>query len=172
MGDNLALPERQCARTPMQWSNEQQAGFTTSAKPLVPVISSGAFVHEHLNAAQQRRDPNSMLNWTGHIIRMRKEVPEIAWGDFSIIATRDPAILVIRYDWRNNSVLIVHNLAATPREVTFSVGVGGDAGKLLVNLLSEDHSHAVTGAQFCLRLGLPFNYLYKWALRIDFGLPS
>jgi maltose alpha-D-glucosyltransferase / alpha-amylase len=159
MGDNLALPERQCARTPMQWSNEPQAGFTTSAKPLVPVINSGAFGYEHLNAAQQRRDPNSMLNWTERIVRMRKEVPEIGWGDFRIIATRDPAILVIRYDWRNNSVLFVHNLASTPREVTFSIGVGGDDGKLLVNLLSEDHSHAVSADRHKLLLEA---YGYRW----------
>ena len=52
MGDNLALPERQCARTPMQWSNEPQAGFTASSKPICPVINSGAFGYEHLNAAQ------------------------------------------------------------------------------------------------------------------------
>ena len=112
-----------------------------------------------MNAAQQRRDPNSMLNWTERIIRMRKEVPEIGWGDFSIIATRDPAILVIRYDWRNNFVLFVHNLASTPREVTFTVGVGGDDGKVLVNLLSEDHSHAVTGDKHKLLLEA---YGYRW----------
>jgi maltose alpha-D-glucosyltransferase / alpha-amylase len=159
MGDNLALPERQCARTPMQWSNEPQAGFTKSSKPLVPLISSGAFGFEHVNAAQQRRDPNSMLNWTERIIRMRKEVPEIGWGDFGIIATKDPAILIIRYDWRNNFVLFVHNLASTPREVTFSVGVEEAEGKLLINLLSEDHSRALTGDKHKLLLEA---YGYRW----------
>jgi maltose alpha-D-glucosyltransferase / alpha-amylase len=159
MGDNLALPERQCARTPMQWSNEPQSGFTSSAKPIVPVISAGAFGYQHLNAAQQRRDPNSMLNWTERIIRMRKEVPEIGWGDFSIIAARDPAVLIIRYDWRNNFVLCVHNLASTPREITFSVGIAGEAGELLVNLLSEDHSRAVTADKHKLLLEA---YGYRW----------
>src|SRR5262249_28496504 len=57
------------------------------------------------------------------IIRMRKEVPEVGWGDFTVIPTRDPAVLVMRYDWRNNWVLFVHNLDAKPREVTFSVGL-------------------------------------------------
>ena len=64
MGDNLDLKERQCARTPMQWSTEPHAGFTKSDTPLLPVISGGPFGYEHVNAAQQRRDPNSMLNWT------------------------------------------------------------------------------------------------------------
>src|SRR5256714_8707744 len=145
MGDDLGLPERNGARTPMQWSTEPHAGFTESDKPCTPVIDKGPYGYEHVNAAKQRRDPNSMLNWTERIIRMRKEVPEVGWGDFTVIATRDPAVLAIRYDWRNNWVLFVHNFDAKPREVTFSVGLDGDNagyGKLLVNLLAEDHSRA------------------------------
>jgi maltose alpha-D-glucosyltransferase/alpha-amylase len=142
MGENLDLPERNCARTPMQWSTEPHAGFTESDKPCSPVIDKGPYGYEHVNVAKQRRDSNSMLNWTERIIRMRKEVPEVGWGDFKVIATRDPAVLVIRYDWRNNSVLFVHNLDEKPREVSFAVGLPGDAGDELINLLAEDHSHA------------------------------
>jgi maltose alpha-D-glucosyltransferase / alpha-amylase len=142
MGDNLDLPERVCARTPMQWSTEPHAGFTKSNHPVVPVIDTGPHAYEHVNAAVQRRDPNSMLNWTERIIRMRKEVPEVGWGDFEAIDSRDEAVLVMRYDWRNNSVLFVHNLDDKPREVNFAVGLNDELDKLLVNLLSEDHSRA------------------------------
>jgi maltose alpha-D-glucosyltransferase/alpha-amylase len=142
MGDNLALPERVCARTPMQWSTEPRAGFTKSDRPVVPVIDSGPYSYEHVNAADQRRDPNSMLNWTERIIRMRKEVPEIGWGDFEVIGNREGAVLVMRYDWRNNSVLFVHNLDDKPREVRFAVGLDNDSDKLLVDLLGRDHSRA------------------------------
>ena len=96
---------------------------------------------EHINVAKQRRDPNSMLNWTERIIRMRKEVPEIGWGDFAIVDTGNPAVLALRYDWRNNSVLTLHNFSAQPLEVRFDAGVG-DRGEVLVNLLTEDHSRA------------------------------
>jgi maltose alpha-D-glucosyltransferase/alpha-amylase len=48
----------------------------------------------------------------------------------------------MRYDWRNNSVIFVHNLSAVPREITFSSGLEKTAGELLVNLLSDDHNHA------------------------------
>ena len=159
MGDDLSLPERECARTPMQWSIEPNAGFTRNKKPVAPVISDGPYGFEHVNAAQQRRDPNSMLNWTERIVRMRKEVPEIGWGDFEILKTRDPAVLAIRYDWRNNSALFVHNLSATPREVSFAVGLTGVVGDTLVNLLSEDHSRAgPTGRhRFLLEA-----YGYRW----------
>jgi len=159
MGDNLDLPERECARTPMQWSTEPHAGFTEGDKPCSPVIDKGPYGYEHVNAAKQRRDPNSMLNWTERIIRMRKEVPEIGWGDFQIIPMRDSSVLAIRYDWRNNSVLFVHNLDERPREVSFRVGLPGDAGKLLVNLLTEDHSRADKDDRHKLLLE---GYGYRW----------
>jgi maltose alpha-D-glucosyltransferase/alpha-amylase len=158
MGDNLDLPERNCARTPMQWSTEPHAGFTESDRPCLPVIDQGPYAFKHVNVAKQRRDPDSLLNWTERIIRMRKEVPEIGWGDFKVINARDPAVLIIRYDWRNNSVLLVHNLDEKPREISFASGVPGDAGKLLVNLLSEDHSRAAGGRHRLLIEG----YGYRW----------
>jgi maltose alpha-D-glucosyltransferase/alpha-amylase len=162
MGDNLRLPERNCARTPMQWSNEPHGGFTKSDKPLIPVISGGPYGFEHINAAIQRRHPDSLLNWTERIIRMRKEVPEVGWGDFTVIPSRDPAVLVMRYDWRNNWVLFVHNLDAKPREVTFSVGLEGkhaEHGNLLVNLLGEEHSHADKNGRHRLVIEA---YGYRW----------
>jgi len=159
MGDNLDLPERECARTPMQWSTEPHAGFTEGNKPCVPVIEKGPYGFEHVNAAKQRRDPNSMLNWTERIVRMRKEVPEIGWGDFQVIPVREPCVLVVRYDWRNNSVLFVHNLDEKPREVSFNVGLAGKTGKLLVNLLTEDHSRAGKNDRHTILLE---GYGYRW----------
>ena len=158
MGNNLDLPERNCARTPMQWSTEPHGGFTESDRPCSPVIDKGPYGFEQVNVAKQRRDPSSMLNWTERI-RMRKEVPEIGWGDFKVIATPDPAVLIIRYDWRNNSVLFVHNLDEKPREISFAVGLAGGAGKLLINLLSEDHSNANDRGKHSLVLEA---YGYRW----------
>jgi maltose alpha-D-glucosyltransferase/alpha-amylase len=159
MGDDLNLPERTCARTPMQWSTEPNAGFTKSDKPIVPVISSGPFSYEHVNAAEQRRDPESLLNWMERIMRMRKEVPEIGWGDFTFLQTRDPAVLAMRYDWRNNSVLFVHNLSASPREARFDTGLPREQGKLLVNLLTDDHSRAGSDGRHTLLLEA---YAWRW----------
>ena len=162
MGDDLKLPERNCARTPMQWSNEPHGGFTKSDEPHIPVISGGPYGFEHINAAIQRRHPDSLLNWTERIIRMRKEVPEVGWGDFTVIPSRDPSVLVMRYDWRNNWVLFVHNLDAKPHEVTFSVGLEGENaehGNLLVNLLAEDHSQADKDGRHRLVIEA---YGYRW----------
>jgi maltose alpha-D-glucosyltransferase/alpha-amylase len=159
MGDDLKLPERNCARTPMQWSNEPHGGFTKSDKPVMPVISGGPYGFEHINAAIQRRHDDSMLNWTERIIRMRKEVPEIGWGDYEILRMRDPAILAMRYDWRNNSVVSLHNLDAKAREITFNVGLDREGGRLLINLLSEDHSEAQENGKHRLVIE---GYGYRW----------
>jgi maltose alpha-D-glucosyltransferase / alpha-amylase len=157
MGDNLDLPERNCARTPMQWSNEPRAGFTESDRPLLPVISQGPYGFDHVNVAAQKRDPDSLMDWTERMIRMRKEVPEIGWGDFSIIPTGKPEVLAIRYEWRNNSVLFVHNLSAIPTEVEF-----GSAAKVdgqLVNLLASGHSTPDASGKHCILLE---PYGYRW----------
>ena len=159
MGDDLALPERNCARTPMQWSNEPHAGFTKSEKPILPVIDQGPYGFEHVNAAKQRRDANSMLNWTERIIRMRKEVPEVGWGDFEILDTGTPAVLGLRYDWRNNSVLFLHNLDPKPREIAFRTGLKDGGGDLLVNLLTDDHSRAGKNGRHDVLLE---PYGYRW----------
>jgi maltose alpha-D-glucosyltransferase/alpha-amylase len=90
---------------------------------------------------------------------MRKEVPEIGWGDFEVLSIRDPAVLALRYDWRNNSVLFVHNLDAVPREVAFSTGLQGKEGHLLINLLTEDHSRAGDDGKHHLLLEA---YGYRW----------
>jgi maltose alpha-D-glucosyltransferase/alpha-amylase len=156
MGDDLTLPERVCCRTPMQWSTEPHGGFTQSSKAVVPVISAGPYGFQHINAADQRRDANSLLNWMERMIRMRKEVPEIGWGDFKVLNTGDNAVLGLRYDWRNNSVLFLHNFADAPREIVFASGLKGHDD--LINLLAAEHSKAQKGRhRVCLDA-----YGYRW----------
>ena len=159
MGDDLSLPERTCGRTPMQWSTEPNGGFTMSKKPIIPVVSEGPYGFQHVNAAQQRRDPDSMLNWTERIIRMRKELPEIGWGEVEILDTGDDAVMGVRYDWRNNSALFLHNFASDPHEIEFSAGLKGAAGNVLVNVLSADHSHVHKNGKHIVSLE---GYGYRW----------
>jgi maltose alpha-D-glucosyltransferase/alpha-amylase len=157
MGDNLDLPERNCARTPMQWSDEPQAGFTKSDKPVIPLVSEGPYGFQHVNVAAQKRDPKSLMDWTERMIRMRKEVPEIGWGDFAILDTGISEVLAMRYDWRNNSVLMVHNFSAIPTEVKFAAGPKFDVQ--LVNLLSDDHSTPDASGKHSILLE---PYGYRW----------
>ena len=82
----------------MQWSTEPNGGFTTHDKPILPVITDGAYGFRQVNVAAQRTRSDSFLNWMERIIRMRKEVPEIGWGDFSFLPLRTPGVLAMQYD--------------------------------------------------------------------------
>jgi len=160
MGDDLRLPDRNCARTPMQWSTEPNAGFTTHPRPVSPVISDGAYGFQQVNVAAQRRDPESFLNWMERIIRMRKEVPEVGWGDFSFVPLRTPGVLAMEYEWRNNSVLFLHNLMPEPRQIRFRMKTKPVAeSSQLINLLSNDHSRADKNGRHSIVLE---PYGYRW----------
>ena len=158
MGDDLNLPERHCARTPMQWTNEDHGGFT-AGQPAGTTIADGPYGYRHCNVADQRRDPNSLLNWMERVVRMRKEVPEIAWGDFTVIDAGEPQVFALRYVWRNNSVLFLHNLSDVPREIAVDPDTDTSSSDLLVNLLSQDHSPAGEDGRHRILLE---PYGYRW----------
>jgi maltose alpha-D-glucosyltransferase / alpha-amylase len=157
MGDDLSLIERNSVRTPMQWSDEPQAGFSTAAKTAIPVIADGVWSYKRINVAAQRRDPNSLLNWTERMIRLRKECPEIGWGDCTVLNTGNPGVLAMRYDWRNNSVLTLHNFTEKPKSIRLKAGVKD--GDRLVNLLVGEHSEADPAGKHVIVVE---GYGYRW----------
>jgi maltose alpha-D-glucosyltransferase / alpha-amylase len=140
MGDDLSLEQRDAVRTPMQWAAEPNGGFSTAKQTVHPVIAEGVWSWKHVNVEAQRRDPDSLLNWTARMIRLRKECPEIGWGRCNILETGSPHVLAMRYDWRGNSVLVVHNFDERPHEVRITPGAA-DADRLS-NLLAAEELHA------------------------------
>src|SRR4051812_44156486 len=111
LGDDLSLPERECARTPMQWTPQPGAGFTKSRRPVRPIIDDPIYGYRAVNVESQRRDPQSLLNWMERKIRMRRECPEISWGDWRILPAGDDAagVLVMRYDYAGQTLVAIHN---------------------------------------------------------------
>jgi maltose alpha-D-glucosyltransferase / alpha-amylase len=157
MGDDLALPERECARTPMQWTAERHGGFSRARKVIRPAIDDDEYGYRKVNVADQRRDPHSLLNWTERMIRARRECPEISWGRFAILPTGVPEVLALRYDWRDTSLLTAHNFDARKRQVR--IDVGRPDGKVLVDVFGDSHSRA--GAAGAHDLDLE-GYGYRW----------
>ncbi|HEY2830252.1 MAG TPA: alpha-amylase family protein [Thermoanaerobaculia bacterium] len=157
MGDDLKLKERQSTRTPMQWSTERHGGFTAGEKPVLPLVDDEVSGYEVCNTADQRREPESFLNWTERIIRMRKECPEIGWGEWQILRTGSPHVIAIRYDWRGNAVVAVHNVDDRPRRITLAIE--NENRTSLVNLLSADHSDGDDDGVHRLAIE---GYGYRW----------
>ena len=87
-----------------------------------PVIADTIYGYKKVNVADQRRDPQSLLNWTERMIRTRKECPEISWGDFVILRTNVPEVLAMRYDWRNTSLVTLHNFSSSKQKVKVKIG--------------------------------------------------
>ena len=158
IGDDLSLPERMAARTPMQWSADKHGGFTNGgAKPLRPVVSDPVFGYQRVNVEAQRRDPDSLLNWTERAIRMRKECPEISWGDWRILPTKADEVLVMRYIWQEHALVIVHNFSDKPRAIQLKAETVGD--RTMVNLLTQADSRADRRGRHHIELDA---YNYRW----------
>jgi maltose alpha-D-glucosyltransferase/alpha-amylase len=157
IGDNLRLPERECARTPMQWSAEPHGGFSRAKKIVRPVIDDPQYGFASVNVAAQRRDPDSLLNWTERVIRTRKECPEIGWGEFSVLRTNVPEVLAMRYDWRGTSLLTLHNFSSRTQRVRLKVGCDND--DTLVEVFDGRHSRAHNDGAH--RITLP-EYAWRW----------
>ncbi len=172
LGDDLSLPERECARTPMQWSNDPHGGFTTGKRPVLPVISDPIYGYQRVNVEGQRRDPHSLLNWMERKIRMRKECPEISWGDWKILKTDQPGVLVMCYEWDDHTLVTLHNFSAKPSAVVLDRGaVGGDTGTgKLVDLLATNDSRADENGRYVVELQ-PYDYRWLRAGGIDRNVP-
>jgi maltose alpha-D-glucosyltransferase / alpha-amylase len=109
IGEDLSLPERQAARTPMQWSDEKQGGFSRADTTVRPVVSDDTFGFHKVNVARQQRDRDSLLNWIERRIRARQELPEIGWGDYVVLRGDISEVLILLTTWRNEAVLTLHH---------------------------------------------------------------
>jgi maltose alpha-D-glucosyltransferase / alpha-amylase len=133
MGDNLRLRERYAIRTPMQWSAEPNGGFSTAAELIRPLVDQGAFGYERVNVEQQLRDDRSLLRWMIRMIRLRKQCPEIGWGEWRILPSGARSVLAAEYRWRGSTIVCVHNLSSEPQEAAVRAG-----GELFADLLDVE----------------------------------
>ncbi|NEM96498.1 trehalose synthase [Pontibacter sp. BT327] len=117
MGDDLTQPERNSVRTPMQWANALNGGFSDYEGDLIrPIISSGKYSYKKVNVTDQLCDPDSFLNWMERIIRMRRQFPELGSGDFSIIETDNRKVFAHSCS-QKFTLYVVHNLSSQPQKV-------------------------------------------------------
>ena len=101
-------------RTPMQWSNDEQAGFTTG-KPWLPIAGD----HQTINVALERDSPTSILTLYRRLIELRRAEPALSVGDFAPLpAPGDLMAYIRKTDQRR--LLVVLNLGAKPQSFSIS----------------------------------------------------
>jgi maltose alpha-D-glucosyltransferase/alpha-amylase len=113
MGDNIYLGDRDGVRTPMQWSPDRNAGFSTSdpARLYLPVIMDPVYGFQALNVEAAQRTTNSFLSWTRRMIEVRKRHPVFGLGSFEELAASNPSVLAYVREFGDDVVLCVANLS-------------------------------------------------------------
>jgi trehalose synthase len=125
MGEQLEIDDRYAVRVPMQWSSGPSGGFSDAPpEKLVRPQPGGAFGPAKVNETDQRRDPGSLLRFVAHLIRRRREAPEIGWGTSTLIETEHPAVFAHRCDWEGSTVVAVHNLGRGEARAEVPLGAG------------------------------------------------
>lgn len=133
MGDDLSLDERSSVRTPMQWTDGHNGGFSTAAadRLIHPVIDDEPFGYQRVNVGAQERDPNSLLSWVKLAIRTRRECREFGHGRCEFLDTRNDRVLAHRCQHEDDSVLVLHNLSDSEQRVEVALRSGCSARDLL-----------------------------------------
>jgi glycosidase len=156
-------------RTPMQWSDSRNGGFSTAAPGrLIQRVVTGACGPEHVNVASQRHDPESLWRLLHKLISIRRTCPELGWGRWSVVEQPHGQVLVHRCELDGTAVIAIHNLGAQP--VTVQVPVDPDAeGLEAVDLMADV---AISG-EATTRIALD-GYGFRW-LRVrpagDLSIP-
>jgi trehalose synthase len=158
MAENLDVPGRLSVRTPMQWSDEKNAGFSTAAARRLPApLVEGEFGPMAVNVARERRDADSLLNWFERVIRRRKESPEIGWGTWALVPTAERSVFAHRCDWQDSTLVAVHNFSPEPVATSVSLDVPDCEG--LTDLLGDGDFAPTDGRKIELKLD---GYGFKW----------
>ncbi|MDX1412582.1 MAG: maltose alpha-D-glucosyltransferase [Candidatus Promineifilaceae bacterium] len=131
MGDNIWLSDRNGVRTPMQWTDGKNAGFSTADETYLPVIDNGEFSYQRVNVAEQEGDPNSHLSILQRMIRIRQSHPALRAGEFDWIATGNSAVLAYVRFTAEQQVICLFNLS--DEEQAFAAELPGACIDLLTD---------------------------------------
>ena len=131
MGDNIYLDDRAGLRTPMQWSRDRNAGFSTAEPQCLyaPVNAAGEYHFEAVNVETQSRNPASLLNWTRRLVTLRKELPALSRGALRFLPCDNRKVVAFTRRCPSagtagadcETVLVVANLSRFAEHVTLDL---------------------------------------------------
>ena len=120
MGDNIWLGDRDGVRTPMQWTPDRNAGFSsaTPGKLHLPTIQDPVYGYQSVNVEAQLENPSSLLHWTRRMIHIRRQHDAFGLGTFSDLGGSNPTVLsYVREHDTDDVILCVNNLSRFPQPV-------------------------------------------------------
>ncbi|HET6680269.1 MAG TPA: maltose alpha-D-glucosyltransferase, partial [Gemmatimonadaceae bacterium] len=113
MGDNIYLGDRNGVRTPMQWSEDRNAGFSRAhAQQLfLPVNVDAEYSYETVNVQAQHDNPSSLLWWMRRLVTMRQRFPAFGRGSLEFLRPSNRKVLAYLRQYEDETLLVVANLS-------------------------------------------------------------
>ncbi|MET0992376.1 MAG: maltose alpha-D-glucosyltransferase [Lacisediminihabitans sp.] len=129
MGDNIWLPDRDASRTPMQWTPDRNAGFSSAdpGKLYLPVVQSLVYNYTLTNVESQLAQSRSLLHWVRNVIHVRKAHPAFGLGTITVLETDHESVIAFVRSYEGSGtqfgdspedVLCVFSFAHNPISVT------------------------------------------------------
>ena len=119
MGDNYYLGDRDGVRTPMQWNDNRNAGFSDAnpQKLYLPVIIDPEYKYEAVNVDTQNHNGNSLLWWMRRTINMRKHYKAFGRGSIRFLSPSNSKVLAFVREYEDEIILVIANLSRFPEAV-------------------------------------------------------
>ena len=159
MGDNIYLGDRDGVRTPMQWSGDRNAGFSSadSQRLILPVIIDHEYHYQTVNVEAQERNRHSLLWWIRRLIAMRKRFQAFGRGTIEFLSPDNPRVLAFIRTYRDERILVVANLS---RFVQFvELDLVRFKGMTPVELFGRTKFPAIGDQSYMLTLG---PHMFDW----------
>lgn len=136
MGDNIYLKDRDGVRTPMQWSEDRNAGFSKadSERLYSQPIMNPVYGYRAVNVESQEKDKSSLLNWMRNIIKIRKKYPVFGRGALRLLDPENKSVLAYLRTHEEVNVLCAYNLSSSAQSAL--VNVSQFIGKTPTDLFS------------------------------------
>jgi maltose alpha-D-glucosyltransferase / alpha-amylase len=166
MGDNIYLGDRNGVRTPMQWTADRNAGFSTAnpQRLFLPVVIDPEYHYETINVEWQQQNPRSLLWWMKRLIALRKRHTKVfGRGDIEFLDPDNHKVLAfVRHppEGEENAgepVLVVANLSRHAQACRLTLG--DHVGNSLIEMFGGTTFPPVTDDGYALTLG---PYQFYW----------
>jgi len=153
MGDNIWLGDRDGVRTPMHWTPDRNAGFSTCepARLMFPPVADAVYGFQVTNVESQLKNTTSLLHWTRRLIEVRKQNRAFGLGTFADLGGSNSTVFAFVREWGDDLVMCVNNLSRSPQPV--ELDLRAYEGSTPVEMLGGSHFPRIGELPYLLTLG-------------------
>ena len=138
----ICYKSRDNARTPFQWDDSENAGFSTG-EPWIMVNPN----YKQINAKEQMSRKDSVFAYYQKLIRLRKEEPVIVYGDYELLCPEDEELYVYTRSLSDEKLLVICNFSEKERSFILPEGAGMDTSRILIG----NYETAAWKEEMCIR---------------------